>query len=324
MDRDNRWDRIEKAYQLISKGIGIFNYSTAKEALEAAYSRQETDEFIQATCVGTPTPIAENDSLIFMNFRADRARELTQSFIDPEFQAFHRNKKPISNNQFAMLTPYSAKLTSLALSAFKPLKLINTLGEFLAHNNKSQLRIAETEKYAHVTFFFSGGKETQLTGEERILIPSPDVSTYDLQPQMSAIEITDRIIESIEQNKHDVIIVNFANADMVGHTGKLDATIQAIECLDKCLARLVKSLQSKNGEALITADHGNAEQMINPKTGQPHTAHTSYPVPLIYVGERNLSFKSKGTLADIAPSFLKLLGFHAPQEMTGKNLIELS
>jgi 2,3-bisphosphoglycerate-independent phosphoglycerate mutase len=320
MDRDNRWDRVEQAYNLIVQGQGHFHAATAVEGLNAAYAREESDEFVKATTIGAPARVENGDAVIFMNFRADRARELTRAFVEADFTGFTRARVPQLSG-FVMLTQYAASID--APCAFKPEPLTNVLGEYLANNGKTQLRIAETEKYAHVTFFFSGGREEPFPGEERILIPSPNVATYDLQPQMSAPEVTDRIIEAIEQQRYDVIIVNYANGDMVGHTGVFDAAVQAVECLDACMGRIVTALDKVGGEALITADHGNVEQMEDVVTGQAHTAHTCEPVPFIYVGKRNLSIREGGVLADVAPTMLNLLGLPQPAEMTGTSIVEL-
>jgi 2,3-bisphosphoglycerate-independent phosphoglycerate mutase len=264
--------------------------------------------------------IEDGDAVVFMNFRADRARELTRSFVEPGFKEFVR-PRVAQLAEFVMLTQYAASIP--APCAFKKAALDNVLGEYLAKNGKTQLRIAETEKYAHVTFFFSGGREEPFAGEERILIPSPNVATYDLQPEMSAPEVTDRIVEAIENQRYDVIIVNYANGDMVGHTGVFAAAVKAVECLDTCIGRIAAALEKVGGEALITADHGNVEQMEDASTGQAHTAHTCEPVPFIYVGKRPLKLREGGVLADVAPTMLKLLGLPQPAEMTGQSIIEL-
>ncbi len=288
--------------------------------MAAAYARDESDEFVKATSIGEPVHIEDGDSVIFMNFRADRARELSHAFLDINFSGFNRQRLP-QLSQFVMLTQYSTDLA--APSAFEPTALVNVLGEYLADQGKTQLRIAETEKYAHVTFFFSGGREQPFPGEERILIPSPNVATYDLQPQMSAPEVTDHIVEAIEQQRYDVIVVNYANGDMVGHTGVFAAAVEAVECLDNCLDRIVTALDKVGGEALITADHGNVEQMADETTGQAHTAHTCEPVPFIYVGKRPASIRANGVLADVAPTMLTLMGLPVPPEMTGRSIVEL-
>ncbi len=320
MDRDNRWDRVEQAWQLLVDGKGIYQADSASVALAESYAREESDEFVKATTIGEPVRMEDGDSVIFMNFRADRARELSHAFLDQAFAGFQRQRLP-QLSQFVMLTQYAADLP--APSAFAPSALVNVLGEYLANQGKTQLRIAETEKYAHVTFFFSGGREQPFEGEQRILIPSPNVATYDLQPQMSAPEVTDRIVEAIEKQQYDVIVVNYANGDMVGHTGVFSAAVQAVECLDACLGRIVSALDKVGGEALITADHGNVEQMEDESTGQAHTAHTCEPVPFIYVGKRPASMRNDGVLADVAPTMLTLMGLPIPAEMTGRSIIEL-
>lgn len=320
MDRDNRWDRVEQAYNLIVNGQGQFNAANALEGLQAAYARGENDEFVKATTLGEPVQVEDGDAVVFMNFRADRARELTRAFVEADFQEFPRARLP-QLADFVMLTQYAASIP--APSAFAPASLTNVLGEYLAKHGKTQLRIAETEKYAHVTFFFSGGREEPFEGEERILIPSPNVATYDLQPEMNAPEVTDRIVEAIEQQRYDVIVVNYANGDMVGHTGVFDAAVKAVECLDSCVGRIVAALDKVGGEALITADHGNVEQMEDVCTGQVHTAHTCEPVPFIYVGKRQLSLREGGVLADVAPTMLTLMGLPIPAEMTGTSIIQL-
>ncbi len=316
MDRDNRWDRVQAAYELITEGRGTAA-RTALEGLQAAYAAGKTDEFVPATRIGEPVRVAEGDAVIFMNFRADRARQLTRAFVDAEFSGFARHNWP--KTRFVMLTQYAADIP--APCAFPPAELHNSLGEYLSSHGKTQLRLAETEKYAHVTFFFSGGREEPFPGEERILIPSPRVATYDLQPEMSAPEVTDRLVEAIGQQRYDVIIVNYANGDMVGHTGVFPAAVRAVECLDSCLGRVTAALEKVGGEALITADHGNAELMQDEKTGQPYTAHTTDLVPFIYVGHRTLGLRPGGVLADVAPTLLQLLGMPQPAEMTGKSLI---
>ena len=321
MDRDNRWDRVEQAYRLIVEGHGQFTADSAVEGLLAAYGRDESDEFVKATTVGAPVQVEDGDAVVFMNFRADRARELTRCFVEPDFKEFER-ARVAQLAGFVMLTQYAASIP--APSAFAPASLDNVLGEYLAKQGKTQLRIAETEKYAHVTFFFSGGREEPFEGEERILIPSPNVATYDLQPQMSAPEVTDRIVEAIEQQRYDVIVVNYANGDMVGHTGVFAAAVAAVECLDACVGRIVTALEEVGGEALITADHGNVEQMEDESTGQAHTAHTCEPVPCIYVGKRQARVREVGVLADVAPTLLTLMGLPVPEQMTGHSIVELS
>lgn len=320
MDRDNRWDRVEAAYNLITEGTAEFTADSAVGALNAAYERGESDEFVKATRIGAQVRVEDGDAVVFMNFRADRARELSRAFVEPGFNEFPRQRE-LKLASYVMLTQYAASIP--APSAFKPESLDNVLGEYLAKNGKTQLRIAETEKYAHVTFFFSGGREEPFEGEERILIPSPKVATYDLQPEMSAPEVTDKIVDAIENQRFDVIIVNYANGDMVGHTGVFEAAVKAVECLDTCVGRIVAALDKVGGEALITADHGNVEQMEDAMTGQAHTAHTCEPVPFVYVGKRKLSIREGGVLADVAPTLLNLMGLEQPKEMTGKSIVTL-
>lgn len=321
MDRDNRWERVEQAYNLIVDGKAEFSADGAVAGLQAAYERGESDEFVKATVIGAPVQVEDGDAVVFMNFRADRARELTRAFVESDFDGFARPRVPQLAG-FVMLTQYAASIPAPA--AFAPEALTNVLGEYLAKNGKTQLRIAETEKYAHVTFFFSGGREEPFEGEERILIPSPQVATYDLKPEMSAPEVTDRIVDAILNQRYDVIIANYANGDMVGHTGVFEAAVKAVECLDSCIGRIVEALDKVGGEALITADHGNVEQMEDEATGQAHTAHTCEPVPFIYVGRRaNVRVREGGVLADVAPTMLELLGLPVPAEMTGRSIVEL-
>lgn len=321
MDRDNRWDRVEQAYRLIVDGVAEYRATSAVDGLNAAYARGESDEFVKATAIGEAVRVEDGDAVVFMNFRADRARELTRTFVEPDFKEFQRARVPQLAG-FVMLTQYAASIPAPA--AFAPEALTNVLGEYLARNGKTQLRIAETEKYAHVTFFFSGGREEPFAGEERILIPSPQVATYDLQPQMSAPEVTDRIVDAIENQRYDVIIVNYANGDMVGHTGVFEAAVKAVECLDQCVGRIVAALDKVGGEALLTADHGNVEQMEDAMTGQAHTAHTCEPVPFIYIGKRHVRLREGGVLADVAPTMLTLLDMPVPAEMTGRSIVELN
>ena len=323
MDRDHRWPRIEKAYDLITLGQGEYTAPDALTGLQAAYARGETDEFVKATAVvpegGEPVRVEDGDVIVFMNFRSDRARQITRPFIEPDFDAFARKAWP-RLGQFVSLTEYNSQYDIPV--AYPPERLKNVFGEYISGLGMHQLRIAETEKYAHVTFFFNGGREEPFEFEDRILIDSPDVATYDQQPEMSAGEVTDKLVAAIDADRYEVIIVNYANPDMVGHTGNYEATVQAIEYLDGCLGRLVDTVREHGGELLITADHGNAEQMRDPDTGQPHTAHTSNPVPLIYVG-RDLALKQNGgALSDIAPTMLELMGLPQPVEMNGHSLID--
>lgn len=323
MDRDKRWDRVEQAYNLITQGQAEFHYASASAALEAAYLRGENDEFVKASAIlsaiGQPICLEDGDALIFMNFRADRARQFTRAFVDSSFSGFTRQAQP-KLSQFVMLTEYAADIATPC--AYPPQSLDNVLGEWLAKHQKTQLRISETEKYAHVTFFFSGGREDTFEGEERILIPSPQVATYDLQPEMNSTQLTDALVKAIKDGSYDVIICNYPNGDMVGHTGVMSAAIKAVEAVDHCIGRVITALQEVGGECLITADHGNAEQMQDPESGQAHTAHTSDPVPLIYVGRPAIA-SSGGILSDIAPTMLSLMALPIPDEMTGKVLMQL-
>ncbi|MFT6986513.1 MAG: 2,3-bisphosphoglycerate-independent phosphoglycerate mutase [Psychromonas sp.] len=318
MDRDNRWDRVQQAYDLLTQAKSEYSADSALVGLENAYSRDENDEFVKATVIGEKAPIQDGDAVLFLNFRADRARELTYTFTDPNFSSFERAVAPQVN--FVTLTEFAADITAPA--AFASEELTNTLGEWLAKKGKTQLRISETEKYAHVTFFFNGGIEDKFPGEERTLIKSPAVATYDMQPEMSSAELTEKLVAAIKSNKHDVIICNYPNGDMVGHTGIYDAAVKACEAVDRCVGEVVAALKEVDGECLITADHGNAEQMIDPETGGIHTAHTNLPVPLIYVG-RNAEIAKNGSLCDIAPTMLKLMDMEIPAEMSGTPLITL-
>jgi len=317
MDRDNRWERVQQAFDLIVDGKAAFTAKTASEGLQAAYARGESDEFVRATQIGEVKPIEDGDAVVFMNFRADRARELSRALIDKDFAGFARPRLP--KIDLLTLTHYADDIKAPA--AFTPDTLQNTLGDWLSQHGKTQLRIAETEKYAHVTFFFSGGREQPFAGEQRILVPSPKVATYDLQPEMSAAEVTDHIVDSIEHQRHDVIVVNYANGDMVGHSGVFAAAVKAVECLDECLGRISHALEKVGGQALITADHGNVEQMQDSQSGQAHTAHTCEPVPFIYLGKRPFKVRSGGTLADVAPTMLHLLGMEKPAQMSGHSLL---
>lgn len=322
LDRDQRWDRVEAAYNLMVDGRADYTASTALNALQAAYERGEDDEFVKATTIAaageSPVRIEDGDSVIFMNFRPDRARQLTHALVTPEFDGFQRARRP-ALAEFVMTTEYASDIR--ASCAFPPEDLHNSFGEVLAHHHKTQLRIAETEKYAHVTFFFSGGQEALYDGEQRELIPSPKVATYDQQPSMSAPEVTDKLVAAIESGQFDAIICNYANCDQVGHTGDYEAAIRAVECVDECLARVLAALEKIGGEALITADHGNVEEMFDERSGQAHTQHTTLPVPLVYAGPRAVRLTDGGSLADIAPTMLNLLGVPKPEEMTGRNLI---
>ena len=324
MDRDQRWDRVELAYNLMVSGQAEFQYSQATDALDAAYERNENDEFVQASAItnsdGELIEVQDGDAMIFMNFRADRARQFTRCFTDADFSGFERKKQP-KLSDFVMLTEYAADID--APCAFPKVKLDNVLGEWLEKHHKTQLRISETEKYAHVTFFFSGGKEDTFEGEQRILVPSPQVATYDMQPEMNSTLLTDKLVAAIESGEHDFIVCNYPNGDMVGHTGDFDAAVKACEAVDKCIARVLLAVENTGSECLITADHGNAEQMVDNVSGQAHTAHTCEPVPLIYIGRDAVTAKT-GALSDIAPTILALMDMPQPKEMTGSNLLTLS
>ncbi|MBG9998698.1 2,3-bisphosphoglycerate-independent phosphoglycerate mutase [Pseudoalteromonas sp. NSLLW24] len=323
MDRDNRWNRVEKAYNVIALAEGDFNFDNGVEALNAAYERDENDEFVAATTItptgAAPASINDGDTLIFANFRADRAREITRAFVEPDFDGFARKRTP-ELSAFVMMTEYAADID--APIAFGSTPLVNVLGEWFEKNNKTQLRISETEKYAHVTFFFSGGRESEFKGETRELIPSPQVATYDLQPEMNSEMLTDKLVAAIKNGKYDAIICNYPNGDMVGHSGVFEAAVKACEAVDSCIGRVVDALEEFGGEALITADHGNAEQMADLKTGQAHTAHTSEPVHFIYVGRDAEPMQGKA-LSDVAPTMLHLMGMEQPNEMTGTPIMML-
>jgi len=317
MDRDKRWDRVRKAWDAIVEAQSEHRAADAPAALQAAYARGENDEFVSPTVIEGAQPMRDGDAVVFMNFRADRARQLTAAFVDPAFAGFQARRPKLS--RYVCLTEYDAKLP--APVAFAPDDLRHTLGEIVSEQGMKQLRIAETEKYAHVTFFFSGGREDTYPGEERILIPSPKVATYDLQPEMSCPELTAKLVDAIGWDKFDVIVCNIANPDMVGHSGDLQAAIKAAEAVDLALGAIDAAVRAAHGALLITADHGNLEMMRDPETGQPHTAHTVGPVPFVYVGERgDARLREGGALRDVAPTVLDLLGLPAPAEMTGRSL----
>ncbi|MES2998021.1 MAG: 2,3-bisphosphoglycerate-independent phosphoglycerate mutase [Pseudomonadota bacterium] len=325
MDRDKRWERTKEAYDCLTSGKANYTATTALEGLQQAYDRDETDEFVKPTCIHAsnqpPIKIEDGDVVFFMNFRADRARQLSRAFLNSDFSDFKRISHPRLRD-FVSLTQYATDIPSHI--AFPQQSLKNGLADYLSKKGLTQLHIAETEKYAHVTFFFNGGIEAPFPNETRVLIPSKKVATYDRVPKMSALEITLQILEAIERKKYDVIICNFANPDMLGHTGNLMATEKAITCIDQCINDLITALKKQGGEAIITADHGNAEYMYDEKTQQAHTAHTTEPVPFIYVGRpARISKKGNGTLADIAPTLLNLLHLPLPKEMTGQNLLFL-
>lgn len=317
MDRDKRFERLQKAYDAMVLGEGIIN-SDAVDAVEESYKNEVTDEFIKPIVCDKNGMIKTNDSIIFYNFRPDRAREITRTFVDPDFNGFER-KNGFFPVTYVCMTQYDETMPNVSL-AFAPEELVNTLGEYLSKNGKTQLRIAETEKYAHVTFFFNGGVEKTFEGEDRALIPSPKVATYDLQPEMSAYEVTDEVISRIKSGKYDVIILNFANCDMVGHTGVFEAAVKAVEAVDECVGRIYDVIMEKDGVLLITADHGNADKMVD-ENGGPFTAHTTNPVPFCVVNY-DCELKDSGKLADIAPSMLKILGMKQPSEMTGESFIK--
>lgn len=325
MDRDKRWDRVKLAYDALTMGQGN-KFKTVQKAVENSYEAQEFDEFIKPIIIvdDESKPLAtvkSNDSVIFFNFRPDRARQLSHAFMDENFDGFERTSGYLNNIVFVTMTQYDEKLQNV-LVAYKPQIIKNTFGEYISGLGYTQLRIAETEKYAHVTFFFNGGEEKQYNGEDRILVQSPNVATYDLKPEMSAYEVTDNVVKSIEDKKYDVIIMNYANGDMVGHTGNMEKTVEAVEALDKCVGRVISALEKVGGEAIITADHGNCEYMVDPKTGEVITSHSTFDVPIIVVSDRVKSIK-EGKLCDITPTMLSLMGEKIPAEMTGESLVEL-
>lgn len=321
MDRDNRWERVEHAYNAITKGVGLPIEDPVK-AVEDSYARDVTDEFVPAMVVqkeGNPVAIlGNNDAVLFFNFRPDRGRELTRALIEDNFDGFERIERIYP--YYVTMTEYDKTFERVHI-AYKPETFDNTLGAVVSAAGKTQLRIAETEKYPHVTFFFNGGQEVKFPGEDRILVHSPKVATYDLQPAMSAFEVKDKVVEAILSQKYDLIILNFANSDMVGHTGVTPAAVQAVETVDTCMGEVVEAIEKVGGEALITADHGNSEKMAD-ENGDVFTAHTTNPVPLIYVGDRDITFREEGALCDLAPTLLELMNMEKPVEMTGYSLIE--
>ena len=323
MDRDKRWERIKKCYDALVNGEGIKAGNTVK-AIEDSYQKEVFDEFIEPTVIcndDVPTAtIDKKDSVIFFNFRPDRAREITRALVDPDFNEFETKKN--LELYYVCFTNYDETMPNVKI-AFKKEALNNTFGEYVSKLGYTQLRIAETEKYAHVTFFFNGGEEKVFKGEDRILVPSPKVETYDMKPEMSAYEVTDKVLEAINKDYYDCIILNYANTDMVGHTGSLEAAIKAVEAVDECVGKVVSLVEEKDGNLIITADHGNAEQMIDYKTGEPHTAHTTNPVPLILVtSNKDLKLKNSGKLADIAPTMLEIMKLEKPEEMIGESLLD--
>ncbi len=323
MDRDKRWERVKKCYDVLVKGEGNKAGNTIK-AIEDSYQKEVFDEFIEPTVIcNGQEPIAtigKHDSVIFFNFRPDRAREITRALVDPEFNEFETKKE--LDLYYVCFTNYDETMPNVHI-AFKKEALQNTFGEYISQKGYTQLRIAETEKYAHVTFFFNGGEEKQYLGEDRILVPSPKVETYDQKPEMSAYEVTEKVLGAIQNDQYDCIVLNFANCDMVGHTGNLEAAIKAVEAVDECVGKVAKLVEEKQGALLITADHGNAEQMVDYKTGDPHTAHTTNPVPLILVtSNSHIKLKEDGKLADLAPTMLDLMKLEKPIEMTGESLLD--
>ena len=323
MDRDNRWERVGKAYAALVYGEGVIAGDAAKAVRESYTVKDDegkfiTDEFVLPTVIEGTKRIKSGDSIIFFNFRPDRAREITRTFVDDDFTGFER-KGGRQNVFYVCMTQYDASMPNVNV-AFKPESLDNTLGEFLSKKGLTQLRIAETEKYAHVTFFFNGGREVMFEGEDRILVNSPKVATYDLQPEMSANEVCDKVCEAIEKGIYDVVILNFANCDMVGHTGFFDAAVKAVQTVDTCVGRVEDSVRKMGGVMLLTADHGNADRMVD-TDGSPFTAHTTNPVPFAVIG-KDVKLRTGGKLCDISPTIIKLLGLEQPKEMTGKSIIE--
>lgn len=316
MDRDNAWDRVEKAYAAMVYGEGV-NGSDPVQAIKDSYANGVTDEFMIPAVIDKNGMISQDDSVVFFNFRPDRARQITRAYVDPDFKSFER-KQGFFQLHFVCMAQYDATMPNVSV-AFPPEELTMTLGEYLAKCGKTQLRIAETQKYAHVTFFFNGGEERQFDGEDRILIKSPDVETFDMKPEMSAYEVTDAVLQAIADDKFDVIILNYANCDMVGHTGIFDAAKAAVEAVDECIGKVTEAILAKGGKVIITADHGNADKMYEPD-GAPFTAHTTFPVPFIVCGE-DCKLRETGVLADIAPTMLRLLGLEQPAEMTGTSMI---
>jgi 2,3-bisphosphoglycerate-independent phosphoglycerate mutase len=325
MDRDKRWERVQIAYDLITRGEAENKAVDAIAALHAAYARGESDEFVKPTVIvpenGSPVRMNDGDAVVFMNFRADRARQLTMALTFDEFTGFPRTYQPRLGG-FCTLTSYGKEFARIP-AAFPPQTIVNGFGEYIAREGLQQLRIAETEKYAHVTYFFNGGIETPYPGEDRILVPSPKVATYDLKPEMSAYEVTDKLIEAIRSRRYQAIVCNYANGDMVGHTGNLQAATHAVEVLDECIGRVVTAMQEAGGEVIITADHGNAETMRDPSTKQAHTAHTLNVVPFLYAG-RKAKIADGGALQDVAPTLLAVMGLPKPPEMTGHSLLTLA
>lgn len=324
MDRDQRWDRTQRTYEMLTGSESTFVAENAMVALDNAYQRSENDEFVQPTRTKGFQPIRDGDVVIFMNFRADRARQLSTALVQAEFDRFPRNPR-VHLSTFLSLTRYSREINDekhpcTVNTLFPTPEVENSLGEYLANNNLTQLRLAESEKYAHVTYFFSGGREKPFTGESRKIIASPAVATYDLQPEMSAPEVTQSLNEAIQSKQFNLIVCNFANGDMVGHTGVLDASIKAVECIDKCLKTILKTCNENATQCFITADHGNVEDLYNAHEDQPNTAHTTNLVPFLYVGPKSITLQPQGTLTDVAPTILSVSGYPIPTEMTGTSL----
>ncbi len=315
MDRDNRWERVEKGYNAMTLGEGEFS-DCPVDAVAKSYETGVTDEFVLPTVCVKDAKISNGDSVVFYNFRPDRAREITRAFVDPEFKGFERTAIDLT---FVCMTQYDATMPNVSV-AFKPQTLENTFGEYISSKGLTQLRIAETEKYAHVTFFFNGGVEKQYAGEDRVLVKSPEVATYDMQPEMSAYEVADKMVTAVKSGKYDTIILNFANCDMVGHTGIFKAAVEAVEAVDSCVGKVCEAVEEMGGIILLTADHGNADKMYEDDGVSPFTAHTTNPVPFVVIGKK-CTLRDGGTLADIAPTMLKLLGLEQPVEMTGESII---
>lgn len=325
MDRDQRWERTKLAFDMLTTHTQGRSESTAVDVLERSYTRSETDEFVQPTQTRHFVPIEDDDIVIFMNFRADRARQLSSAFVLDEFAHFDRASRPMLS-AFISLTPYSkeineSKHATPVKTLFPMPSVSNSLGEYFADRGLRQLRVAESEKYAHVTYFFSGGRELPFQNESRKIVPSPNVKTYDLKPEMSAEAVTNTVVSAIESGEYDLIVCNFANGDMVGHTGKFRAAVTAVECLDQCMERIFQESQSNSAHVFVTADHGNVEHLFDTPTEQPNTAHTNNPVPFLYVGPLLLKFRPNGALADIAPTILDVLKLPIPSQMTGKSLL---
>ncbi len=318
MDRDKRWERVEPAYRAMVEARAEHHAASLNEALDAAYARGESDEFVKPTVIGNGAPICDGDVCVFMNFRADRAREMTTALTDAAFTGFARTMPKLA--MFVCLSHYGEAYAQLP-TAFRNDNIMNSFGEVIAAHGLKQLRIAETEKYAHVTYFFSGGREQPFDGEDRLLVPSPKVETYDLKPEMSAPEVTDKLVAAIESKQYAAIVCNYANGDMVGHTGVLAAAVKAVETLDASLARVLAAARANGTQVLVTADHGNCEQMFDPESNQAHTQHTTDKVPLVYVGNERVSVREGGALRDIAPTLLAMMGLNVPSEMTGTTLL---